>query len=214
MDDDNIPYEGWGENVLVGNTVEVDTYEDPNGVFDPISVTEHTSIWHRGFPVQLVPKRRPVYSGRRSIKCLVQADFWDGDPDVDAICRLSMAPQVKFKKFEPFSPLNITPFNSQNTFLHRDVIPYYMMIPHVGRMDDIWGAYLLQQEMGESHDPFICFAAASVYQDRNDHDLVVDLEQEVIGYRNNLNILGSGVLKHLPEESLNAWNLYRAQFKQ
>ena len=212
VDDDNIPYEGWGENLLVGKTVEVDTYDDALGVFDPISVTEHSNIWHRGFPVQFVPNRAPVYQGKRVINCMVQADFWDGDPDVDALCRLSIAPQVKFQKFQPFAPISITPFNSQNTFLHRDVIPFYMMIPHIGRMDDIWGAYMLQQELGMDHPPFICFCPASVYQDRNDHDLVIDLEQEIVGYRHNPAVLSEGVYKYLPPESQKAWNLYRAQF--
>lgn len=210
VDDDNIPYEYWGQNIVVGENVEVELYTDDLGVFDPISVTEHSQLWHRGFPVQFVSKRKPVFLGKKNIKCLVQADFWDGDPDIDAICRLPNNPQVKFKPFNKFASSVIAPFNSQNTFLHRDVIPFYMMIPHVGRMDDIWGAYLLQQSIDDH--TFICYSSPTVYQDRNVHDLVIDLEQEVIGYRNNPAVLTDGVLSQLPEESRKAWDLYRKEF--
>lgn len=212
VDDDNIPYADWGKNLLVGKSVEVDVYTDALGVFDPISVTEHSNLWHRGFPVQMVPNRNPRYVGKKRIKCLVQADFWDGDPDVDAICRLSMNPQVKFSQFDTFASNVISPFNSQNTFLHRDMIPFYMMIPHIGRMDDIWGAYLLQQSF-DAAENYICYSKPTVYQDRNVHDLVVDLEEEVIGYRYNPKILEDGVLAHLPAESLKAWELYRSVFE-
>jgi hypothetical protein len=33
------------------------------------------------------------------------------------------------------------PFNSQNTALHRDLIPAYVLSPLIGRMDDIWARY-------------------------------------------------------------------------
>src|SRR5689334_21384192 len=39
IDDDNIPYENWGKNLLVGKFVELDTYDSYVGVFDPMKVT-------------------------------------------------------------------------------------------------------------------------------------------------------------------------------
>ena len=146
VDDDNIPYDDWGTNVVVGETVEIDFYNTDLGVFDPLSVTEHNQVWHRGYPIDLVPYRdRVSYGGKLKRRVLVQADLWDGDPDIDAMARLSIRPIVKFDKIQgPYGSLSISPFNSQNTFLAREVIPYYSVFPHVGRMDDIWGGYVLQ----------------------------------------------------------------------
>jgi hypothetical protein len=38
----------------------------------------------------------------------------------------------------------MVPYNSQNTFLHRSVLKNYSVLPFIGRMDDIWGAYIQQ----------------------------------------------------------------------
>ena len=57
IDDDNIPLKNWGQDLLVGKEIEVDTYTTELDVFDPIFVTEHKNLWHRGFPLyyQLYP---------------------------------------------------------------------------------------------------------------------------------------------------------------
>ena len=64
VDDDNIPYENWGKDLLVGKNIEVDIYDEEIGVFDPISVTENSELWHRGFPLQYVSKRNPILVGK------------------------------------------------------------------------------------------------------------------------------------------------------
>lgn len=183
VDDDNIPDYWWGreENLHIGKNTNVKCYEIEEEVFDPLSVTEHSNIWHRGFPLQLVSNRRynPKQIYGYSIP-LVQANLWNGDPDVDAYVRiLNPNLDVLFKVFSPYTTNRITPFNSQNTFLSRKVFPHYAVLPHIGRLDDIWGAYLLQKEMDCTNR--ILFANASVYQARNPHDLMKDAEKEVIG---------------------------------
>ena len=212
VDDDNIPLDGWGKNLFVGNEVEVDYYTTSLDVFDPIFVTEYSNLWHRGFPLQYVSKRDAKLVDKRKIKCLVQADFWNGDPDIDAVCRITQMPEVKFSEFKPFASEKISPFNSQNTFLHRDVIPYYMVIPHIGRMDDIWGAYALQQDLKESHGNFVVYNKATVYQDRNEHDLTIDMEEEMIGYRNNPKLISDGYRSVLPENAQKAYDIYKSLF--
>jgi hypothetical protein len=187
VDDDNIPYDSWGKNLLVGKEVEVDLFHSENEVFDPLSVTNHNWLWHRGYPVELIPTKNNVeYRGKIKTKVLVQADLWDGDPDIDATNRLTRRPIVKFNKINPYTSDTITVFNSQNTFIHRDALPNYMVFPHVGRMDDIWGAYYLQKFIPKSS---IIFNEASVYQDRNKQDLVLNLEKEILGYRQTLNYI-------------------------
>jgi hypothetical protein len=181
-------------------------------VFDPISPTNHNDLWHRGYPIEMVPGKNNIeYKGKGIRKVLIQADFWDGDPDIDALCRLSKMPICKFDEFKPFGSPDIAPFNSQNTFLAREVLPYYAVLPHAGRMDDIWGAYIVQHYFPRS----VVYNKATVYQDRNEQDLVTNLENEVIGYRGTLNLINDleNYYNHLPEASQKFWDVYRKQFK-
>jgi|TARA_B100001094_G_C18034849_1_gene721977 hypothetical protein len=208
VDDDNIPYQNWGDNVLVGQEVEVDLWESENGYFDPLSVTNRPDLWHRGYPLEHVPtKNKVTYKGRKNRKVMVQADLWDGDPDIDAMCRLTKMPCVKYDINRPYASEQISPFNSQNTFIHRDVIPYYMVLPYVGRMDDIWASYIIQKKFSNS----VIYNSASVYQDRNDQDLITNLEKEIIGYRNTLSFIERNF--NLPEKAKKSYDEYLKSFK-
>ena len=207
VDDDNIPYDNWGQDVLVGKDVEVDLWHSQNGYFDPLSVTNRDDLWHRGYPLEHVPtKNNVVYKGKTIRTPLVQADLWDGDPDIDAMCRLSKKPCVKYDISRPYTSNQLAPFNSQNTFLHRSVIPYYMVLPHVGRMDDIWGAYIIQKKFPNS----VIYNKATVYQDRNEQDLITNLEKEIIGYRNTLSFLEDKY--SIPEQAQIAYEEYTKCF--
>ncbi len=214
IDDDNIPYDNWGDDILVGQDIEIDLFSHKtSNVFDPISPTNHNDLWHRGYPIELVPSKNNIeYKGKSQRKVLIQADFWDGDPDIDALCRLSKMPVCKFNNFKPFGSNQIAPFNSQNTFLSREVLPYYAVLPHAGRMDDIWGAYIVQHYFPNS----VVYNRATVYQDRNEQDLVTNLENEVIGYRNTLNLINDlkNFTNYLPEASLKFWDVYIKQFNK
>lgn len=211
VDDDNIPYEDWGQDLMVGKNVTVDYYQPGTDVFDPLSVTEHSHLWHRGFPIQQVPHREVTYMGQEERKCLIQADLWDGDPDIDAIARLTYKPCVKWAPRKPYAAWAIGPFNSQNTFLAREVIPYYTVMPHVGRMDDIWGGYIAQLQFPQS----VVYNRASVYQDRNVQDLVTNLEKEVIGYRQTQQLIYNlnQWKKIVPEKTVEFYEAYRRCFK-
>ena len=216
VDDDNIPYENWGENCLVGKVVDVDLWRNTAvEVFDPLSVTNHPELWHRGYPIEFVPHRGEVeYLGRRASGVVVQADLWDGDPDVDAMVRLSQAPTVKFNDIAPYTSRQISPFNSQNTFIAANVLPFYCCFPGVGRMDDIWGSYVFQHLVRGS----VVYSRASVYQDRNEQDLVTNLEQEIAGYRGSFSLARWGdsdgrlrdVMKRLG--IWDYWEVYREAF--
>ena len=211
VDDDNIPYDNWGDN-SIGQEIEIDMYEPELDVFDPLSITKDNFIWHRGYPIEYLQKRHRVeYKGKIKRKVLVQADLWDGDPDIDAMARLTFKPIVKYSDITaPYCSNKIAPFNSQNTFLAREVIPFYAVLPFVGRMDDIWGAYILQYHFPNS----VIYAPASVYQDRNLQDLVTNLEKEIIGYRNTLHLVKNLVNYEniIPKETLDFFSLYNKEF--
>jgi hypothetical protein len=80
-------------------------------------------------------------------------------------------------------------------------------------MDDIWGAYALQQDLLDRYGRFVVYNKASVYQERNPHDLTIDMEQEMIGYKKNIQLINEGYKSVLPAESSFAYNVYKNQFK-
>ena len=86
------------------------------------------------------------------------------------------------------------------------MIPYYMMYPNVGRMDDIWASYTVQKQFPNS----VIYNKASVYQERNEHDIVLDLEKEIIGYRNTLRFLEGEY--ELSEDVLKSYSIYQESF--
>jgi len=216
VDDDNIPLDGWGQDLLVGREVEVDYYETDLPAFDPVGATNHKHLWHRGYPLQLLPKRDYSRYTRKKVRADVQADFWNGDPDIDAVCRMEHAPECDFEPGRfPMAAGKMGPFNSQNTFLSGPLLRDYFLFPHVGRMDDIWAAYYVQARGGR-----VVWNRASVYQARNVHDLVRDMQQEYLGYENNLNLVrdlarqAESILRYLPGRSAWAFQLYRRHFEQ
>ena len=224
VDDDNIPNESWGKNLMVNKKSEYVLFKSAQELFDPISVT-HPHLWHRGFPIQLLSERKINNAGLKKRQVLVQADMWDGDPDVDAVARITLAPEVKFNpSMLAFGSDKPGPFNSQNTFLSRKIFPDYFLFPHIGRMDDIWAAYYIQA----FHPDSVVYNKATVFQKRNEHDLSKDLENEIIGYKNSLNFATwckdlAKLVKfkdfyerwpdYIPNETIEAFRLYRQNFK-
>ena len=219
VDDDNIPYAHWGRDLLVGTQATVDLYESETDVFDPLAVTQAHHLWHRGFPIEQLRGRRNVrYRGTSKRRVLVQADLWNGDPDICAIARITHPEPVSFDEItQPYAADTISPFDSQNTFFAREVIPYYAVFPFVGRMDDIWAGYFLQFLFPRS----VVYNRPSVVQKRNPHDLVRDLEEELIGYRETSALLKlwreqisqPGQLPvGLPAATMAFYEVYRRQF--
>ena len=216
VDDDNIPLEGWGENPLVGREVEMDYYETALPAFDPVGATNYPHLWHRGYPLQLLPKRDYSKKSRKTVHVDIQADFWNGDPDIDAFCRMEHAPECEFDpRVFPMCANKMGPFDSQNTFIAGECLQDYFPFPHVGRMDDIWASFYLQAKGYRA-----VWNQASVYQRRNVHDLVRDMQLEYPGYENNLNLVQDlardpqSIAAYLPGKTIRAFELYRRHFQR
>lgn len=214
VDDDNIPLPGWGENLLVGQEATVKWHETDLPAFDPVGATNYPHLWHRGYPLQLLPKRRYDRVSERKVRVNVQADFWNGDPDIDALCRLEHAPECTFETgCFPLAANRMGPFNSQNTFMEASVLGDYFMFPGTGRMEDIWASYYVQ---GKGHR--VVWNKASVYQKRNEHDLIRDMRMEYLGYENALQLVEStqkeadSISTFLPGRAWWAFQLYRRHF--
>lgn len=218
VDDDNIPYSNWGEQLYIGESDRlIDHYESPCGFFNPLSVITPSYLRHRGFPIELwMQDEALLYPYTSNNKVLIQADLWDGDPDVDALCRKLYNPKNIFftkagKGTFKYTTTQYAPFNSQNTFFAREAIPYYMVIPHIGRMDDIWGGYIAEYMLATR--PVFC--SPTVKQERNDHDVNKDFINEVIGYTTTLKLLQDidNWRQYLPGKALLAFDAYRSVFK-
>ena len=215
VDDDNIPFKNWGQKLLINNKIKTNFYNTRALAFDPISVTNHKNLWHRGFPIQILDERKNVKKQKKIIKPDIQADFWNGDPDIDAICRMEHHPNCKFKdKYFPLASNKVSPFNSQNTFISKKVLPHYFLFPHIGRMDDIWASFYVISKGFK-----VVYNKASVFQKRNQHDLTKDMLKEFIGYENNLKLIKdlkkniNNINSYIPERSRLAFLRYQTHFK-
>ena len=214
IDDDNIPRENWSAHLFVGEEVDATVYECDIAAFDPVGATNYPHLWHRGYPLQLLPERTYTASRQEAVRADFQADFWNGDPDIDAICRMQFAPDCTFAEgLFPMAATAVSPFNSQNTFLTRRWLPEYFLFPYVGRMDDIWAAYHVQARGAR-----VVYGPPTVVQERNPHDLVIDMKKEYLGYENNLRIVETvatdpdAVLRFLPDEARAAFDRYQSLF--
>jgi hypothetical protein len=215
VDDDNIPLVNWGKELFINKKTPVKEFEVDDLAFDPIGATNYSHLWHRGFPLELIPARKYDKKAESVITPDIQADFWNGDPDIDAVCRMEHKPECNFlSSYFPFTSNKLSPFNSQNTFINRKVAEDYFLYPHIGRMDDIWASYYVQ---AKGHR--VIYNKPTVYQSRNIHNLIDDMKREYIGYENNLSLLKDLysdpelIRNYLPEKSLLAWETYRSLLK-
>jgi hypothetical protein len=211
IDDDNIPYDSWFKKIYIGSKINANKVNINKPVFDPVGYTNHKDLWHRGYPLEMVYGRKYKSDGKRKISPDVQASFWNGDPDIDAVTRVIFAPSCKFKKnYFPFFSRKISPFNSQNTLLNRKIIKDYFLFPHIGRMDDIWASYYVASKKYK-----ILYAEPTVFQKRNKHNYLTDFNLEVLGYKNNVNLIKSlkknpdNIKKFLPKKSILAFEEWK-----
>lgn len=190
VDDDNVPYDSWGNNIFVNWGISVNVWDNTRvPSFDCYSITNHPEIWQRGYPLDYVRFRKEnEYKGKEFREVLIQNDLPDGDPDIDSICRLTQKPIVKFDITEPYSTNQLAIFNSQNTILSSKCFPYYSVWPTLGRFDDLPGGLYLQQKLNIR--PVFC--PASVFQERNVQDLHTNLEKELVGFRYFRQFIESG----------------------
>jgi hypothetical protein len=214
IDDDCDPMSHWGW-FHVGMETHALLRIPANGLcLDPIY--GYWDGWHRGFPIQLIADRDFKTAGKNKMLPLIQADFSNGQGDFDAAWRLGGAPWVNYNKGDIFYTDKFSPFNTQNTFVHRSAMnDYFWNIPFIGRMDDIWAAYIFEAY----HPQSVIYHPATTfhYQNRSIDSIVRDLEQEIFGYKNTLGFLecinASGVEnamnEFLPKKSIEAISCYR-----
>ena len=193
-DDDNIPYDNWDllENTLVKSNLLLSNNEN-NKTYEWANIYKYFSesfIWPRGLPLENIHANNiHLESTLSSSVSPIHQYLADGNPDVDGIYRL-LYNDINDFRFNIIGTIAISknifvPFNSQNTTFFNTVCPLLYLPSYVSfRMTDIWRSFIAQRILWEINCK-LSFHKATVFQERNDHNLLKDFEQEIPGYLNN-----------------------------
>ena len=188
-DDDNVPLETfWGER----NVLQKAALLEDKGWVNVYRHFTDAPVWPRGFPLEHVQAQAlPVTTvDERDIYCPIQQGLANGNPDVDAVYRLVKPLPLQFGNRAPvaFGRGCWSPFNSQNTTWFRDAFPLLYLPSHCSfRMCDIWRSFIALR-ICWANDWGVLFHGPTVYQERNEHDLLRDFSDEIPGYLNNARI--------------------------
>ncbi len=147
-------------------------------------------IWPRGLPLDAINDPLPPLPAPSRVLAPIQQGLADDNPDVDAIYRLVLPLPFSFERRVrvALGEQAWCPFNSQNTVFYREAFPLLYLPAHCSfRMTDIWRSFVAQR-IGWANGWTVLFREATVVQDRNDHDLMRDFEDEVSGYLGNRKI--------------------------
>lgn len=182
-DDDNFPYDSFGQRLarsVVGVEVPV------NGWINAYRAFTSQPVWPRGLPLTFVAPslRSSIPLGRTlAADCPIQQFLADGDPDVDAIYRLTNGREVKFDGVPlVLPPGTFSPLNSQNTAWWPEAYRFLYLPSFVSwRAADIWRG-LVATAVSEAKHWFVAVQPPTVRQDRNAHDLMQDFREEVDVY--------------------------------
>ncbi len=180
-DDDNTPYDDWGvPDFICDQRVVADQYMNVYKLFS------REKIWPRGFPIDEIEKEASTLIVKEEYP--KQIGVWQGladlDPDVDAIFRLIVNKKIKFDRNERvfLDKGTYCPFNSQNTAWMNKAFPCLYLPSSVSfRFTDILRGYITQRILWEQ-ELYLGFTHATVYQNRNAHDLMRDFRDEVECY--------------------------------
>ncbi len=181
-DDDNIPFNDWGFPEFEGDFLEV---PENSGFVNIYKYFTSQNIWPRGLPLNFIKNEPPTLT--KAIKTKI--GFWqglaDGDPDVDAIYRLTDNTPCIFNKEQAPIVLgknSICPFNTQNTICKSELFPLlYLPSTVTFRFTDILKGLVAQPIMW-NYGYSLGFVTANVFQERNAHDYMLDFESELPCY--------------------------------
>jgi hypothetical protein len=185
-DDDNLPYADkfFSKFERMANAPFLETH----GWVNVYRYFTDANIWPRGLRLDAIHSDIPDLEGLSTAvaDCPIQQGLADDDPDVDAIYRLVDGGSVTFSSDRRVALKNgWCPFNSQSTRWWRDAFPLMYLPAYCSfRMTDIWRSFIAQRICRENGWG-VLFHEPHVRQERNDHDLLKDLEDEVVGYLNN-----------------------------
>lgn len=172
---------------------------DPNTtVVNPYVHFGQESMWPRGYPLDAIGQTSSYkYSICKTVTPAVQQGLVNGDPDVDAIFRLTRKSAVQnlnitFDSRAPHVVLPsgiFAPYNSQNTFHTYEALWALVLPASVAfRVTDIWRGYWAQTllwQIGQN----LAFFPPNAVQVRNSHSYMNDFIQEDQVYKDTGNLV-------------------------
>lgn len=181
-DDDNFPLPSFGFPEM---EVHAETTQPSLGFINTYRLFTDQHIWPRGLPIsQILRDDSGVKLDRRDANVGVWQGLANGDPDVDAIYRLTSNVPCVFRDREPVVLAEGTwsPFNSQNTLFRKELFPLlYLPVSVSFRFTDILRSFVAQPIMWRWGFQ-LGFTTATVHQDRNPHDYLDDFQSELPMY--------------------------------
>ncbi|MFL2891443.1 MAG: STELLO glycosyltransferase family protein [Candidatus Pelagibacter sp.] len=184
-DDDNFPKSTFFHDLELQKKLNLLSGPKWINIFKIFQKKNKDSIWPRGFPLDEINKIHKIKVTKKLITSPIQQRLCDGNPDVDAIFRLT-----KKNKFHTFDKKNyalnnksICPFNSQNTLWHEQCFPIMYLPSYVTmRATDIWRGFIALRIL-RNYNWNLSFLKSTVIQNRNVHDLLDDFNLEYPVYK-------------------------------
>lgn len=191
-DDDNEPIPGWV--ATPGSGTRRDTTLPGSGWINIHAHFGDPTSWPRGFPLQeIVRNQHPPAT--RPLDVHAEVVVWQGlvcgDPDVDAIFRLTRTTPIRFEQAPPLvlAPGCLCPFNSQNTTWSEAAFPYLYLPSTVSfRFTDILRGYVALRCF-QAHGWSLGFHGPTAFQERNPHNLLNDFRDELPIYLHAADVL-------------------------
>lgn len=199
IDDDNFPIDNNFilEHVKALELEEVSSIADSLGWFNICNLLveeKGKEFYPRGFPYPYRGKYSISKNVISKVKVGINAGLWLGDPDVDAITRLALAPkatginQENLKSYIALDKGTWSPINTQNTSYHGEILQISFVSPHVGRYDDIFCGYIARSILDQVNIQ-TSYGLPLVFQDRNSHDLWNDEKLERFGNTSGVEVI-------------------------
>lgn len=183
VDDDNTPTRGW----VAGHRDHLEG-KFPSGtktVFGDrdwanIGAFVRPHVHQRGTPYGVV-NAHSIFESAKPYEIVVSTAQVLGEPDCDAVSRLvGVEPVLDVIENIIVPPHTWAAFNSQATMWKGEWAPLIACLPHVGRYDDIWASFIAERIMSAYGYGFYA-GTPCVSQDRNVHNIITDLQNEVYG---------------------------------
>ena len=185
-DDDNFPEETFWSDRQRRQSVALSKNAGHVNVYRYFS---DANIWPRGLPLDRILAPLPPFESlaKSDVDCPIQQGLANENPDVDAIYRLTLPLPQNFRRDRrvALGDGSWCPFNSQNTTWWRDAFPLLYLPAYCSfRMTDIWRSFVAQR-IAWANGWSILFHEPTVWQERNEHNLMRDFADEVPGYLHN-----------------------------
>ncbi|KAF0121553.1 MAG: hypothetical protein FD151_1189, partial [bacterium] len=187
-DDDNVPVRDWADHIKFGRqqTIVISSKNGWYNCYEGADTGSCEQITPRGYPTWLIGDKNEYNERQEEVNIGIIAGLHLGSPDVDAVTRLVKYPNVRSypEREVTLNERVMCPYDSQNTIIIRELMPANMLwsYPQSGwtRYDDIFAGYV-GQVIAWKYGHRVRFGRPFAMQERNPHDILIDLSQEING---------------------------------